>query len=45
MSYEHEQAEWGRAVHGMSETQRAATEVELRHAAGLCGDVEDARDE
>lgn len=40
-----ETAEWGRAVRDLSETERAATEVELRHAAGLCGDVEDARDE
>ncbi len=45
VSYEHEHDEWGRAVRGMSEMQRAATEVELRHAAGLCGDQEDARDE
>lgn len=45
MSYEHEYAEWGRAVRGMSEIEHAATEVELRHAAGMCGDRGDAGDD
>lgn len=43
MSYEHEHAEWGRAVHGMSEMERAATEVDVRMSQGLVGDRDDAR--
>lgn len=43
MAYEHEHAEWGRAVHGMSEIERAATEVDLRWSMGMVGDREDAR--
>ncbi|WP_255032803.1 microaggregate invasion protein 1 [Mycobacterium marinum] len=37
--------EWALAVHDMTEMERAATEVELRWAAGMCGDREDAHDE
>lgn len=40
-----ETSEWGRAVHGMSETERAATEVDVRMSMGLVGDRDDARDE
>ncbi len=43
MSYEHEHAEWGRAIRDMSEVARAATEVDVRWSSGLCGDAEDAR--
>ena len=42
MAYEFETSEWGRAVHGMSEMERAATEVDLQHAKGMCGDRDDA---
>lgn len=38
-----ETSEWGRAVHDMSEMERAATEVDVRMSQGLCGDREDAR--
>lgn len=43
MAYEHEHAEWGRAVHSMSEMELAATEVDVRMSQGLVGDREDAR--
>lgn len=38
-----ETTEYGRAVHGMSEMERAATEVDVRHSMGLAGDRDDAR--
>lgn len=38
-----ERTEWRRAVAAMSEMDRAATEVAVRRAAGMCGDREDAR--
>jgi len=44
LSYEHEHAEWGRAVRSMGEMERAATEVDVRMSQGLVGDREDARD-
>ncbi len=37
--------EWRCAVHAMTETQHAATQTELRMAAGICGEPEDADDE
>lgn len=43
MSYEHEYAEYGRAVRGLSEMERVATEVDVRWSLGLVGDREDAR--
>lgn len=45
MAYEFETSEWGRAVRGMSELERAATEVDVRMSMGLVGDRDDARDE
>lgn len=44
-AYDFETSEWGRAVHGMSETERAATEVDVRWSMGMVGDREDARHE
>lgn len=41
MSYEHEHTEWVRAVRNLTEMDRVSTEVELRMAAGLCGDSSD----
>ncbi|WP_459976421.1 microaggregate invasion protein 1 [Mycobacterium avium] len=35
--------EWRAAVAGMSDTERAITELECRRALGMCGDREDAR--
>lgn len=43
MSYD-EYGEWHRAADGMTEMQRAATEVDVRMSMGLVGDREDARD-
>jgi hypothetical protein len=42
MAYEYEHDEWHRAFETMTETERAATEYELRASAGMCGDREDA---
>ena len=42
MSYEHEHDEWHAAVADMSETERAATEYDVRRSAGLSGDRTDA---
>jgi hypothetical protein len=44
MAYEYEHDEWNRAMRGMSETEHAATEVDLRHSAGMVGDRDDAYD-
>lgn len=41
MIYEHE--EWLRAVHDMTELDRAVSEGEWRRSRGLCGEAEDAR--
>lgn len=35
--------EWRAAVAGMSDTERAITELDARRALGMCGDREDAR--
>lgn len=43
MAHEHEVTEWSRAVRGMGEMERAATEVDVRHSMGLVGDRDDAR--
>lgn len=37
-----EYTEWRCAVNDLSESDRAATEVERRMAAGICGEPEDA---
>lgn len=37
--------EWRRAIDDMTEMQRAATETDVRHALGMCGDREDARND
>lgn len=42
MAYEFELDEYNRTVRSMTEMERAATEVDLREAAGMCGDPEDA---
>ena len=36
--YDHEYDEWREAVADMSETERAATEYDVRRSAGLSGD-------
>lgn len=41
--YAAERQEYRRALAGLSETERAATEYETRASFGLCGDREDAR--
>ena len=43
MSYEFEVGEWRSAVAELSETDRAATEYDVRRSVGLSGDREDAR--
>ena len=43
MSYEFEYDEWHAAVADMTETDRAATEYDVRRSVGLSGDREDAR--
>jgi hypothetical protein len=35
--------QWTADVADMTEMQRAATELAIRHAAGLCGDLDDER--
>jgi hypothetical protein len=34
--------EWLSALTSLSEIRRAATEVEIRHSMGMCGDSDDA---
>jgi hypothetical protein len=42
--YDREYAEWRRDVGSMTETERAATEYEVRASMGMCGGPEDAND-
>jgi hypothetical protein len=43
MSYEWEYDEWRAAAAELSETDRAATEYDVRRSAGLSGDADDVR--
>lgn len=44
MAFEWETGEYRRALYGLSELQRTATEHDTRAAYGMTGDKDDARD-